>query len=100
MKAIPKSWKNFLEIISFVNFLLALLIISVAFFLIGYRFGKKQCNTEYAQKFPTVQNLQLSTYKPKIGDISIYGSEANPCNTQPCVSMWNGKSWVELIPNQ
>ncbi len=78
-------------------FILLCGIISSVFY-IGTIYGHDQAVNEYTEKFPNVVNFQVIPMPPKYGDIAIIGSELSPCIYTPCVDMWNGKTWVPLVP--
>jgi len=65
---------------------------------IGFYAGQKAARAEYAEKFPHVENFQPTLIPAKYGDLMLIGTEEHPCEEPPCVDMWNGKTWVKLVP--
>ncbi len=78
--------------------LLLFLLCVICWFYLGTIYGYDKAVNEYAEKFPNVENFQATPTQPKYGDISIIGSKFHPCIDTPCVDMWNGKTWVPLVP--
>jgi len=72
--------------------------IGFVIFLAGVRYGQKKTYKLYAEKFPEVENFQVKPRPLLYGNIMLIGTEANPCDELPCVNMWNGKTWVKLVP--
>ena len=66
--------------------------------VIGIHAGEKAARAEQAKKFPHVENYQPTLQPAKYGDLMLIGTQEHPCEEPPCVDMWNGKTWVKLVP--
>jgi hypothetical protein len=81
--------------ILFVLLMIAIIVFNI---LIAVAYGVRITLEKNAKKFPHVANFQPSLQPAKYGDIMLIGTEEHPCEEPPCVDMWNGKTWVKLVP--
>lgn len=77
-------------------FLSAIATSGIIGYLEGHRRGYSDGLNEARRVIPTVRNLSHINTPLQYGDIIINGTIENPCDTPPCVSMWNGQHWIEL----
>ena len=82
----------------FVCFACLICAAMLAGFMLGAIHGKDLAYKEQAEKFPHVVNLQPTLLPAKYGDLMLIGTQEHPCEEPPCVDMWNGKTWVKLVP--